>query len=78
MVKEIKICMGSACFARGNNRYCEIIDKFIKDNGLEANIEFYGEHCNEKCDSGPNIYIDNVCYSNIDDEKLNELLNELK
>ena len=42
MATEIKICMGSSCFARGNADNLEFIEKYIKDNNLEADIEVYG------------------------------------
>ena len=38
MTNEIKICMGSSCFARGNNENLEIIETFIKENNLEAKM----------------------------------------
>ena len=34
MIKEIKICMGSACFARGNADNLRFIEDYIKENNL--------------------------------------------
>ena len=42
MKHKIKICMGSACFARGNSENLGAIENFIKDNELEADIELTG------------------------------------
>ena len=42
MTTEIKICMGSACFARGNDKNAEIIENFIKDNNLDAKVDLFG------------------------------------
>ena len=39
MVKEIKICMGSACFARGNADNLRFIEDYIKENNLSTQIE---------------------------------------
>ena len=58
MTTEIKICMGSACFARGNSQNVETIENYIKENGLDAKIELVGSHCEGKCADGPNLYID--------------------
>ena len=39
MTVEIKVCMGSACFARGNAENIEFIENYVKENGLAAKIE---------------------------------------
>lgn len=66
--------MGSSCFARGNDENLEFIEKFIKENNLEANIEITGSRCENICADGPNIIIDGVSYHGVDKEKLKELL----
>lgn len=78
MTTEIKICMGSACFARGNYKNAEIIEQFINNNKLDAKIEIYGARCENMCEDGPNIYINDKRISNVDEEKLNEILKGLK
>lgn len=76
-MNEIKICMGSACFARGNSSYLEFIENYIKENKLEANIEVYGERCTDNCDKGPNIKINNKIINNVTKEVLLEELRKL-
>ena len=78
MTKEIKICMGSACFARGNYKNAEIIEQYINNNNLDAKIEVYGARCENKCENGPNIYVDDQCITIEDEEKLMEILESLK
>ena len=51
---NITVCMGSSCFARGNQQNLETIENFIKENGLEAEIELSGSRCEGKCVTGPN------------------------
>lgn len=75
---NIKVCMGSSCFARGNLDNLNFLETYIKENNLEADIELTGALCQEKCSSGPNIYIDDVLYSEINQEKLENLLAGLK
>ena len=77
-MNEIKICMGSACFARGNDKYAEIIEKYITENNLSAKIELFGARCENRCENGPNIYVNGECINNLDDEKLKEILEKLK
>jgi NADH:ubiquinone oxidoreductase subunit E len=38
--KEIVICLGSSCFARGNNKNLEFIQEYLKVNDLKAKITF--------------------------------------
>ncbi len=74
MVKEIKICMGSACFARGNADNLRFIEDYIKKNNLNAEIEIYGERCKNLCEKGPNIEIDGTIYYEMTPEKIIEIL----
>ncbi|CCY23822.1 MAG: (2Fe-2S) ferredoxin domain-containing protein [Brachyspira sp.] len=71
---KITVCMGSSCFARGNDQNLEFIEKYIKENGLEAEIELAGNRCEGKCATGPNIIIDGVEYTEMNEEKLEKIL----
>ena len=73
----IRVCMGSSCFARGNIKNLDLIEHFIKEHNLEAKIELTGALCQEKCETGPNIYIDGILYNDVNEDKLNEILNGL-
>lgn len=78
MTTKITVCMGSSCFARGNDRNLELIENYIKNNGLNAEVELSGARCEGRCATGPNIIIDGVEYHEVDEEKLNELLTAIK
>lgn len=71
---KITVCMGSSCFARGNDQNLEFIEKYIKEKGLEAEIELAGNRCEGKCATGPNIIIDGVEYTEMNEEKLEKIL----
>ncbi len=75
---EVTVCMGSACFARGNAQNLEFIENYIKENNLEATIELVGSRCEGKCADGPNITINGVDYSKITIEKIEEILKKVK
>ncbi len=77
MTNEIKICMGSSCFARGNEQNLEFIEKYIKENKLEAKIEVFGARCENICEKGPNVIINDTIYNNVTIEKLTEELRKL-
>lgn len=74
---KILICMGSACFARGNAQNLEFLTEYIDKNKLDATIEIVGSRCTEKCADGPNITVNGTEYKNVDKEKLNEILKKI-
>ena len=78
MTHEIKICMGSACFAKGNQENLEYIKEFIETNGLDAKIQITGSLCENKCSVGPRIYIYDVEHIQVTRAELIKLLEELK
>jgi len=78
MTIEIKICMGSACFAKGNLDNLEFIKEYIEKNGLESNITIVGALCENKCSEGPRIIINEKEYTNVTQEKILEVLESYK
>ena len=74
MTTEIKICMGSACFAKGNQDNLEYIKEYIEENSLDAQIQISGALCENKCDMGPRIIINDVEYTNVTREMLKDIL----
>lgn len=74
MTTEIKICMGSSCYARGNAENLEFIENHIKENNLDAEIEVYGARCENICEKGPNIIVNGQIYNNVTPEKIIEIL----
>lgn len=78
MTKEIKVCMGSACFARGNADNLEFIEKYLKENNLDVKIELAGQRCENDCANGPHIFVDDKKYSNVTLEKIKEIMETLK
>lgn len=77
MTIEIRICMGSACFARGNSDNLEFIENYIKENNLDAKVDVYGARCEDMCEKGPNVIIDGKSYSGVTKELLLEELRKL-
>lgn len=73
---NISVCMGSSCFARGNNENLEFIEKYIKDNHLEAEIDITGTRCEGRCATGPNVVVNGIEYSEVDIDKLKNILAE--
>lgn len=73
---NIIVCMGSACFARGNQQNLAFLESYIQEHGLEADINLAGTRCENKCAKGPVVIINNVEYNNVDEKKLEEILSK--
>ena len=78
MTTEVKICMGSACFAKGNQENLEYIKEYIEENNLKADISIIGALCENKCEIGPRIIINEKEYTNVTKEQIKEVLDSYK
>lgn len=71
---DIKLCMGSSCFMRGNNDNLAFLEDYIKVNSLPLKIELLGCRCQNCCGNGPHIFINDKKFSNVNPQKLKELI----
>ncbi len=74
MTTEIKVCMGSACFAKGNQENLQFIKEYIEENNLDSEVSIVGGLCENKCDKGPRITVNGVEYTNVTTETIEEIL----
>jgi NADH:ubiquinone oxidoreductase subunit E len=67
MIPEISICMGSSCFARGNEKNLEIIEQFLKEHKLEDEVDLRlgCSLCRGNCSIGPNIMVNGKEYNKV-------------
>lgn len=73
---ELVVCMGSACFSRGNVRTVEVIQAYIKDRHLEDEVRVTGTLCQNHCRQGPNLTLGGECFCGIEPGTLPDLLDE--
>lgn len=66
--------MGSSCFSRGNAENAEAVRQFVKERGLEAQVEMQGCLCRGLCKDGPNIEINGKMFSAVSAESLGKIL----
>ena len=74
MTIKIEVCMGSACFAKGNQDNLEFIKQYIEENNLDSEIIITGSLCENKCEIGPRVLIDGKEYTNVTKENLEKIL----
>ncbi len=74
---EIVICMGSSCFARGNDRNLKLLQTFLKERELEDRVFLRGSRCEGHCMVGPNLTIEGKLFSRITPEDLQDLLEKI-
>lgn len=75
---KIEICIGSACFARGNARNVEAAEKYLKARGCRdsVDLEIKGRLCSGCCADGPNVIINDEIYHQVTPERMVELLDQ--
>ena len=71
---KIEICMGSSCYSRGNSRSLELIEAYITEKQLEAEISLSGKLCLGNCAEGPNIIINGNLHNSISPECVIDLV----
>ena len=69
---SISICMGSSCFARGNDKNLDFLEEIIKVNNLE--VDLIGSRCENICSKGPTIKVNDVYHYAITKEAIIEIL----
>ena len=77
MKHKITICMGSSCFSRGNEDNLELIESFVRNNNLDADIELVGSRCESKCARGPVITVGSKTLFGVDSGTLLDVLNDM-
>lgn len=73
---EIKICVGSSCFAKGNKNNLDFVQEYLKVNNLKAVITTKGQLCTKQCDKGPVVVMDDKTYTHVSKAVLMNLLEE--
>ena len=76
MRPKITICMGSSCFARGNERNLALCEDFMAAHGLkdEVDVELSGSLCTGNCANGPVVIVDGRVYTRVDPGVMADIL----
>ncbi len=76
---KITICMGSSCFARGNERNLACCENFLSERGLQddVDLELSGSLCTGNCADGPIVIVDGRVYTRVDQGVMGDILDGL-
>ncbi len=74
---RISICMGSACYPRGNDDNLDLIRHYLKVHNLEGSVEIVGHRCQDNCHLGPNLSVDDVPHHEVNPAVLPALLKRI-
>lgn len=72
--KEVVICLGSSCFARGNKQLVKIVNDYLRERNLMNEVRFHGERCFGHCALGPSLKLDEKLIEKLDEESIVQLL----
>jgi NADH:ubiquinone oxidoreductase subunit E len=73
-VITVELCMGSACFARGNNKTVAVLRKLVAESGLHDTVRIRGVMCTGMCKDGPVVTINGTPYHDLTGDDLAALL----
>jgi len=73
---DLVVCMGSACFSRGNTRTLDLIQRYLKEHSLEQRVRVTGTLCQDRCRTGPNVTIQGECFCSLEPKEILAILDE--
>ncbi|BDU75432.1 (2Fe-2S) ferredoxin domain-containing protein [Mesoterricola sediminis] len=73
---ELVVCMGSACFSRGNVRVLELIQTHLRERGLADAVKVKGTLCQDRCRQGPNLTLQGECFCGLGPDEVIDLVEE--
>jgi len=72
----VELCMGSSCFARGNNITAPQVQKIITARQWTERVILKGALCQGGCKEGPNVRVNGKAYSQMDMAALLDIIEE--
>jgi NADH:ubiquinone oxidoreductase subunit E len=72
--KEIIICLGSSCFARGNKKTVQTIESYVKEHNIKDFVNYHGGHCFGLCDKGPIVKVNKKLFEEVNSINVFDIL----
>jgi len=60
---KITICIGSSCHLKGSRQIVEELQRLVKENQLDDQIELAGQFCMGNCQNGVCVTVDGEAFS---------------
>lgn len=73
----IEVCVGTSCYLKGSYDLIQLLTQKIKSLGLTEHIDVKATFCMEKCNKGPTIRVDNDIITNINPDKVEDIVSNL-
>lgn len=73
---NIRMCMGSSCYSRGNFEFVEVVHRYINKHELADMVDFRGQLCTRNCNEGPVIEIEGRIFPVVNEVMTEKLLDE--
>lgn len=76
---KLTLCLGSSCFARGNQKTLALIQAYLDEHHLadEVDLEFEGALCQNLCSDGPVLIVDGIVHRHVDSGVALDILRDL-
>ena len=73
---KIVVCMGSSCFARGNEKTGAACEGSLADRGLrdEVDVDLGASLCTGNCADGPIVVVDGKVFKHVDPLVMRDIL----
>jgi NADH:ubiquinone oxidoreductase subunit E len=73
---KITVCMGSSCFAHGNQNILEQVQKFLSEHSKSAEFEITGSLCQGRCKDGPSMMVNGKLHTRLTVDKAIRILRD--
>ncbi len=74
---DIRICLGSSCFSRGNGQNLRVLREYLDARGLSTRVSTIGHLCEDQCSQGPNLIVNGTMHHAVDAAQMRVLLDRL-
>lgn len=72
----ISVCVGSACHLKGSYKVIEGLQKLIKENKVENEVEIKGAFCIGRCTEGVSATVNDDEFFSLNENNVDSFFNE--
>ncbi len=75
---RVHLCFGPNCSERGSRALMPVLERAVREAGLEGRVELLATTCRNRCDEGPslNVYPGPFFYNHIDREAIDAIVKQ--